>query len=210
MAIETFNSGLLSPQQILRRHTLLRARGQMSRLPHHLFTLLDKSIPVAVRTTRHVRPDNGITTRAHFVAERGGDDAKGAPRPVMDRQHTQQTRTSWHNLLLRQAQIILPNHSRPLSWCLLLRTKEMAITDTTEVAALRLHEKDTGSADVQIALLTKRINDLTEHLKSHRKDHSSRRGLLKLVAQRRSLLDYLKKNSAERYQNVLQSLNLRK
>jgi small subunit ribosomal protein S15 len=86
----------------------------------------------------------------------------------------------------------------------------MAITDTTEVAALRLHEKDTGSADVQIALLTKRINDLTEHLKSHRKDHSSRRGLLKLVAQRRSLLDYLKKNSAERYQNVLQSLNLRK
>jgi small subunit ribosomal protein S15 len=86
----------------------------------------------------------------------------------------------------------------------------MSITESQEVSALRLHEKDTGSADVQIAILTKRINELTEHLKSHAKDHSSRRGLLKLVAQRRSLLDYLKDESAERYQKVLQSLNLRK
>lgn len=86
----------------------------------------------------------------------------------------------------------------------------MAITDTQEVISLRLHEKDTGSADVQVALLTKRINDLTAHLKDHVKDHSSRRGLLKLVAQRRSLLDYLKRESLERYQSALTSLNLRK
>ena len=66
-----------------------------------------------------------------------------------------------------------------------------------------MHEKDTGSADVQIALLTHRINQLTEHLKSHIKDHSSRRGLLKMVAQRRSLLDYLKKTASDRYKSVL-------
>ena len=70
--------------------------------------------------------------------------------------------------------------------------KKMAKAEAIEVDTLRLHEKDTGSADVQIALLTKRINELTEHLKGHVKDHASRRGLLKLVAQRRSLLDYLK------------------
>lgn len=75
---------------------------------------------------------------------------------------------------------------------------------------MRLHEKDTGSADVQIALLTKRINELTEHLKSHAKDHASRRGLLKMVAQRRKLLDYLKGTATERYQNVLDKLGLRK
>jgi len=86
----------------------------------------------------------------------------------------------------------------------------MATTVTKEVTALRLHEKDTGSADVQIALLTQRINDLTEHLKVHAKDHSSRRGLLKLVARRRSLLDYLKRKSADRYQGTLQNLGLRK
>lgn len=73
-----------------------------------------------------------------------------------------------------------------------------------------MHEKDTGSADVQIALLTQRINQLTEHLKSHVKDHSSRRGLLKMVAQRRSLLDYLKDTATDRYQVVLEKLNLRK
>jgi small subunit ribosomal protein S15 len=80
----------------------------------------------------------------------------------------------------------------------------------TEVDTLRLHEKDTGSADVQIALLTKRINELTEHLKGHAKDHSSRRGLLKLVAQRRSLLDYLKNTASDRYQSVVDKLGLRK
>lgn len=80
----------------------------------------------------------------------------------------------------------------------------------TEVDTLRLHEKDTGSADVQIALLTKRITELTEHLKSHMKDHSSRRGLLKLVAQRRSLLDYLKDTASDRYATVVDKLGLRR
>ena len=75
---------------------------------------------------------------------------------------------------------------------------------------LRLHAKDTGSADVQIALLTKRILSLTEHLKTNAKDHSSRRGLLKLVATRRSLLDYLKATASKRYTTVLEKLDLRK
>ena len=79
-----------------------------------------------------------------------------------------------------------------------------------EVEVLRLHEKDTGSAVVQVALLTKRINELTEHLKVNAKDHSSRRGLLKLVATRRRLLDYLKRTAADRYQAVLEKLKLRK
>lgn len=81
---------------------------------------------------------------------------------------------------------------------------------TGEIDTLRLHEKDTGSADVQIALLTKRITELTEHLKSHVKDHSSRRGLLKLVAQRRSLLDYLKDTASDRYTTVVDKLGLRR
>ena len=80
----------------------------------------------------------------------------------------------------------------------------------TEVTTLRLHEKDTGSADVQIALLTKRITELTEHLKTNVKDHSSRRGLLKMVADRRSLLDYLKNTASDRYQTVVDKLGLRK
>lgn len=86
----------------------------------------------------------------------------------------------------------------------------MAKAEAIEVNSLRLHEKDTGSADVQIALLTKRINELTDHLKGHAKDHSSRRGLLKLVAQRRSLLDYLKNTASDRYQAVVEKLGLRK
>jgi len=86
----------------------------------------------------------------------------------------------------------------------------MATAETTNIQGLRLHEKDTGSASVQIALLTQRINELTEHLKTHAKDHSSRRGLLKMVAKRRSLLDYLKRDSAERYKSVLETLGLRK
>jgi small subunit ribosomal protein S15 len=86
----------------------------------------------------------------------------------------------------------------------------MATTATKEIQGFQMHEKDTGSADVQIALLTQRINQLTEHLKSHVKDHSSRRGLLKMVAQRRSLLDYLKKTATDRYKGILEKLNLRK
>lgn len=82
---------------------------------------------------------------------------------------------------------------------------------TKEVtSSLALHDKDTGSADVQIARLTERINLLTEHLKGNAKDHSSRRGLLKMVARRRSLLDYLKKTANERYTKLIESLHLRK
>ncbi len=74
----------------------------------------------------------------------------------------------------------------------------------------QLHPKDTGSADVQIALLTARINELTQHLQSHVKDHSSRRGLLKMVGQRRRLLDYLSQTDTKRYQELIKKLNLRK
>ena len=81
---------------------------------------------------------------------------------------------------------------------------------TLDLKEIQLHDKDTGSADVQVALLTRRIEHLTEHLKANRKDHSSRRGLLKMVAQRRSLLDYLSKTKADRYKNLIEKLNLRK
>ena len=84
------------------------------------------------------------------------------------------------------------------------------MTDTTDIQTLRLHEKDTGSADVQVALLTKRITHLTEHLKANVKDHSSRRGLLQMVARRRKMLDYLKKTATDRYTAALEKLNLRK
>ena len=87
----------------------------------------------------------------------------------------------------------------------------IALTKKTEVTRqFQLHPKDTGSADVQVALLTSRINELTEHLKSHVKDHSSRRGLLKMVSQRRRLLDYLSHTDTKRYQELIKKLNLRK
>ena len=82
--------------------------------------------------------------------------------------------------------------------------------ENQNLQALQLHEKDTGSADVQVALLTRRINELTEHLKTHVKDHSSRRGLLQMVARRRKLLDYLKRTASDRYKNVIEKLSLRK
>ncbi|MDY3973065.1 30S ribosomal protein S15 [uncultured Veillonella sp.] len=72
------------------------------------------------------------------------------------------------------------------------------------------HEGDTGSPEVQIAILTNRIVYLTEHLKEHKKDHHSRRGLLKLVGQRRNMLDYLRRKDIERYRAILEKLNLRK
>ena len=83
-------------------------------------------------------------------------------------------------------------------------------TETVNLKEFQLHDNDTGSADVQVALLTRRIEHLTEHLKTNRKDHSSRRGLLKMVAQRRSLLDYLSKTKEERYKKLIDKLNLRK
>ncbi|GAB4221441.1 MAG: 30S ribosomal protein S15 [Spirochaetes bacterium] len=74
----------------------------------------------------------------------------------------------------------------------------------------QLHDKDTGSAEVQIALLTERINHLTEHFKVHVKDHHSRRGLLKLVGKRRRLLDYLKKKDLTKYRELIKSLGIRR
>ncbi len=74
----------------------------------------------------------------------------------------------------------------------------------------KTHSGDTGSPEVQIAILTTRIKDLTEHFKTHKKDHSSRRGLLKLVGQRRRLLDYLKRRDVGRYRKLIQELGLRK
>jgi small subunit ribosomal protein S15 len=81
---------------------------------------------------------------------------------------------------------------------------------TQIVLDFKTHEKDTGSPEVQIAILTKRINELTEHLKTHKKDHSSRRGLLKMVGKRNSLLKYLTREDRTRYQNIIGRLGLRK
>lgn len=78
------------------------------------------------------------------------------------------------------------------------------------VGEFQLAQGDTGSPEVQVALMTARINDLTEHFKSHAKDHHSRRGLLKLVSKRRKLLDYLKRKNADRYRALIDRLGLRK
>ena len=78
------------------------------------------------------------------------------------------------------------------------------------IAEYRTHETDTGSPEVQIALLTARINHLTDHLKTHQKDNHSRRGLFKMVGQRRSLLNYLKRRDIDRYRTILEKLNLRR
>ena len=81
---------------------------------------------------------------------------------------------------------------------------------TTVIEGNRTHETDTGSPEVQIAILTERINQLTEHLKVHKKDHHSRRGLLMLVGKRRRFLDYVKSNDVERYRKIIADLGLRR
>ena len=81
---------------------------------------------------------------------------------------------------------------------------------TTIITDYKLHEKDTGSSEVQIALLTKRVTYLTEHFKTHSKDHHSRLGLLKLVSKRRKLLDHLKKEDISRYQSIILKLGIRR
>ncbi|NJL29416.1 MAG: 30S ribosomal protein S15 [Thermoanaerobaculia bacterium] len=91
----------------------------------------------------------------------------------------------------------------------------MTLAQTTEVKTQiigehRVHENDTGSPEVQVALLTHRINELTEHFKVHVKDHHGRRGLLKLVGQRRRLLEYLKRSNVDRYRTTIERLGLRK
>lgn len=87
----------------------------------------------------------------------------------------------------------------------------LATTEKQElVVKFRAHEQDTGSPEVQVALLTKRINELTEHFKIHHKDHHSRRGLLKMVSRRKRLLEYLKRQSVTRYKGLIKELGLRK
>lgn len=78
------------------------------------------------------------------------------------------------------------------------------------IGQYRTHTQDTGSPEVQVALLSQRINELTEHFKTHKKDNHSRRGLLKMVSQRRSLLDYLKRKDIDRYHELIQRLGLRR
>lgn len=87
----------------------------------------------------------------------------------------------------------------------LVKTKKQEL-----IEGFKVHAKDTGSAEVQIALLTERINALSEHLKLHKKDFNSRRGLLQMVNQRRKLLNYLKKADPKKYEEILTKLNLRK
>ncbi|AAR34966.1 30S ribosomal protein S15 [Geobacter sulfurreducens] len=88
----------------------------------------------------------------------------------------------------------------------------MLVTDKKKeiITTHKLHDSDTGSPEVQIALLTERIIYLTEHFKVHKKDHHSRRGLLKIVGQRRRLLDYLKKKDVERYRSIIEKLGIRR
>jgi small subunit ribosomal protein S15 len=85
-----------------------------------------------------------------------------------------------------------------------------AVRTQEVITSYRRHERDTGSSEVQIALLSGRISYLTEHFKAHAKDHHSRRGLLKLVGQRRRLLDYLKRSDFPRYKSVIERLGIRK
>ncbi|MFL6194864.1 MAG: 30S ribosomal protein S15 [Thermoanaerobaculia bacterium] len=93
--------------------------------------------------------------------------------------------------------------------------EEFALAQTREIkeriiSEYRTHESDSGSPEVQVALLTSRINELTEHFKTHTKDHHSRRGLLKLVGQRRRLLDYIKGKDVEKYRSTIERLGIRK
>jgi small subunit ribosomal protein S15 len=87
---------------------------------------------------------------------------------------------------------------------------QSAVKKNEIIEKFKVHDSDTGSPEVQIALLTDRIQYLTEHFKTHKKDHHSRQGLLKLVGQRRSLLDYLKKKNVNKYRTLIQELGIRK
>src|SRR4029079_6886135 len=109
-----------------------------------------------------------------------------------------------------------PNRPRGATSCYVFGFRNskdpcLRMPDTTAtITEHRLHETDTGSPEVQVALLTGRINHLTEHLKMHKKDHHSRRGLLMLVGRRRRLLDYLRRNDVERYRALIAKLGLRR
>jgi small subunit ribosomal protein S15 len=90
------------------------------------------------------------------------------------------------------------------------KTMSNSVVKPEIIQEYKTHEKDTGSSEVQVALLTARINHLTEHLRTHRKDFHSRRGLLQMASRRRKLLDYLKRHNLPKYNELLQKLNLRK
>src|ERR1051325_373577 len=97
------------------------------------------------------------------------------------------------------------------AWCLGVFGMSITAEEKSSIVKdFKIHEKDTGSPEIQIALLTKRIPELTEHLKTHKKDHSSRRGLLKMVSKRNSLLKYLTREDRTRYQQIIGKLGLRK
>ncbi len=101
--------------------------------------------------------------------------------------------------------------TRPTRFRTLQQGPDYGMPDTSAtISEHRLHESDTGSPEVQVALLTDRVNHLTEHLKVHAKDHHSRRGLLILVGRRRRLLDYLRRNDVERYRALIAKLGLRR
>ena len=106
------------------------------------------------------------------------------------------------SLVLTRLSAVEEDH--PLAVALAREAKEQIVSD------FRAHDTDTGSAPVQIALLSRRINELTEHFKTHKKDNHSRRGLLMMVQQRRSLLEYLKKTDIQRYPDVVGKLGLRR
>ena len=115
--------------------------------------------------------------------------------------------------MLREYARFSGNHLSPLLGLPEILNEVKAMTKEEKQAIMAeyaTHEGDTGSPEVQIALLTKRINDLTEHLKEHNKDHHSRRGLLKMVGHRRNLLAYLAKNDIERYRSIIKRLGIRK
>jgi small subunit ribosomal protein S15 len=102
---------------------------------------------------------------------------------------------------------LVPHRALDRSWRRAVLTTERK---TEVIGSYRTHDGDTGSPEVQVALLSERITYLTDHFKTHVKDHHSRRGLLKLVGQRRRLLDYLKRKDAERYSALIQRLGIRK
>ena len=117
------------------------------------------------------------------------------------------------HLRIKSVGVSLPKHFPIVSCIERVGEKTMALNleqKTTIITDYKLHEKDTGSSEVQIALLTKRVTYLTEHFKTHSKDHHSRLGLLKLVSKRRKLLDHLKKEDISRYQNIISKLGIRR
>ena len=126
-----------------------------------------------------------------------GDRVTGTIRPPLGIWHM--PRRGFTDLMLRLAANILKR-------CLIMLMKDEKAKIIEEYAT---HEGDTGSPEVQIAILTKRISDLTEHLKVNKKDHHSRRGLLKMVGQRRNLLNYLMKVDIERYRSIIARLGIR-